>query len=568
MGGELSTEQLLLLNNLMYLPNDKPFTSIENMPAGSTVKDWMEGIEKKIESGTPIPDMEGGLTTGKEWRDILNAVKADPELCKIEIVSTYVDKPPKGGGGTSAVFKNPDTGEGVVTFCGTASEEWKDNFAGGGPTNTKDGVSTPYEQNALEWYQGLDKSEFSSVTVTGHSKGGHKSKYITIMDDSVDRCVSFDGQGFSDEFVDKYQGEIAQNQGKIDNHNASGDYVNILLNDVGETHYYEANNIGDGGFIENHCANTPLNIAEDGSVTMRETGQDPSMQELDKFFNSILRSFPPEQSEKKAALLALLGEIAQMGMGRKGNEPFDTQELVQLLSDNPDSAAYVIAYLIEYEQANPEFEGAIRDLLQDIGMQDILPIIDFVNDGLVLNGPFGITFTIDFDTIADIADGVADTWVMNALLRYLADKYGITLTEDQARQLLSIVSKANGYMDQIEICKEVDDRKVSSIKSNTGARATGTFKILLGDTMMCAGEFNSCSTELRSCAAQVESICNSLNGLGGGTNNIRNVLRKAAGKISDEQKAARNMGRKLEEIVRTYEMAEQKVCEYNGRRHA
>lgn len=37
----------------------------------------------------------------------------------------------------------------------------------------------------------------STITVTGHSKGGNKAK-----DNSVDICIAFDGQGFSDEFID------------------------------------------------------------------------------------------------------------------------------------------------------------------------------------------------------------------------------------------------------------------------------------------------------------------------------------------------------------------------------
>ena len=53
--------------------------------------------------------------------------------------------------------------------------------------------------------------------------------YIAILDDSVDRCVSFDGQGFSDEFYEKYADQIAHNKNKIVNCSAESDYVNFLL---------------------------------------------------------------------------------------------------------------------------------------------------------------------------------------------------------------------------------------------------------------------------------------------------------------------------------------------------
>ena len=59
--------------------------------------------------------------------------------------------------------------------------------------------------------------------MTGHSKGGNKAKYITLMDDTVDHCVSFDGQGFSDEFMETYSDEIAARQHKIENHNVDYD---------------------------------------------------------------------------------------------------------------------------------------------------------------------------------------------------------------------------------------------------------------------------------------------------------------------------------------------------------
>lgn len=37
---------------------------------------------------------------------------------------------------------------------------------------------------------------YDSITVTGHSKGGNKAQYVTVLSDKVDRCISMDGQGF------------------------------------------------------------------------------------------------------------------------------------------------------------------------------------------------------------------------------------------------------------------------------------------------------------------------------------------------------------------------------------
>ena len=144
--------------------------------------------------------------------------------------------------------------------------EWKDNFQGGSVTDQPDGVSTLQQERALEWYQSQNLDGYDSVTVSGHSKGGNKAKYVTIMDDSVDRCLAFDGQGFSDEFIEKYEDKIAENQYKIHNHNVDGDYVNILLNDVGDKTYYKGYNYGDGKFLENHCPNTYMILKMSGKI--------------------------------------------------------------------------------------------------------------------------------------------------------------------------------------------------------------------------------------------------------------------------------------------------------------
>ena len=48
------------------------------------------------------------------------------------------------------------------------------------------------------------------LTVSGHSKGGNRAQYVKILTDQVDRCVSFDGQGFSSEFLELYAEEIEQ----------------------------------------------------------------------------------------------------------------------------------------------------------------------------------------------------------------------------------------------------------------------------------------------------------------------------------------------------------------------
>ena len=158
----LTTEQLLILNNLMYMGNSgslSPVTAHEDQ----TVGEWLGSIDQSQIVGSD-------LTTQQEWQDIINAALADPTISNMTIATTNVDRADGGGGGVSALFVSEATGDAVVTFCGTASEEWKDDFLGGNMTDT------PQQQNALDWYQSIYESEGLDqyeLTVTGHSKGGN-----------------------------------------------------------------------------------------------------------------------------------------------------------------------------------------------------------------------------------------------------------------------------------------------------------------------------------------------------------------------------------------------------------
>lgn len=466
MGRQLTVEQVLLLENLMYLSTQEPLVSITDTESG-TIGDWLNEIDM---SQLDQESDYGSFTSGREWKDILTAVKNDPDLPGMEIVSTHIDNTSGGGGGVSALFRNPETKEAVVAFRGTASEEWKDNFTGGSLTETSDSVSTAQQRNALEWYQGLNKDDFSCITVTGHSKGGNKAKYITIMDDTVDRCISFDGQGFSDEFVEKYQDNIAQNQDKITNHNVNYDYVNILLNDVGERIYYEGYNIGEGGFLENHCPNTFFQFGQNGEYTMQKTDQAWEMQELDQFLNSCLRSLSPEE---KVKLLNLIGEIAEMGLGGD----FDANELIQLFCDgnNMDNAAYLLAYLIEYEQARPEFSDAINSIMEHFGMQEVLSFVKMI-ENIANNRLFDITF----DGLSFVADHIPDFIIK--WIRDLALENGIYLTEEQIRQLLGILSDMNTYMDRIKIEKNGADK---TVKSTDSGKCNARFHVIPNALFAC-----------------------------------------------------------------------------------
>ena len=114
-------------------------------------------------------------------------------------------------------FNDPDDPEhAVVVFRGTSGkDEWIDNAIGLGVSDTE------RQKAALDYIENLP---YDSITVAGHSKGGNKAQYVTVLSDKVDRCISMDGQGFSQEFIDKYYAEIQKKGHCIKNYYLEGDF--------------------------------------------------------------------------------------------------------------------------------------------------------------------------------------------------------------------------------------------------------------------------------------------------------------------------------------------------------
>ncbi|MBD5474813.1 MAG: DUF2974 domain-containing protein [Lachnospiraceae bacterium] len=383
----LKVEQVLLLENLTYLANKD-----EVMFDLATIQQNQEGdvlTVRKIVSKIEIDKLDENvdyttLQNGEDWRNVLNAVLADDTLLDMKMIA--VKKGSEKTGGTAAVFFNEKTGEVVVAFRGTEKDEWRDNFVGGAATIFEkgaenvnhDGVSTRYQEEALKWYQELDLPKLTNleiskitITVTGHSKGGNKAKYITILDDSVSRCLSFDGQGFSDEFFEEYERRIAERACVISNHNVDFDYVNPLLNDVGEKTYYVGNGYGRGLVGEGHCPDTFLHYENGEAKMVIADGPAEIMVELDKFFNSYLRRLP---EDKKIEAMDLVGELVEAFF--KGEFKDGSKKITEIIDGKEEGWATVYdlaTYTVDYIQKHPEFVTALENGAIEFGLDLFLP---------------------------------------------------------------------------------------------------------------------------------------------------------------------------------------------------
>lgn len=213
---ELTYEELILLDNLIYLKlnaaeNEELIQVIDRLLRNDSF-DYMENCSVRMSK--------------EEWIKVLLQIKNKPDLKEMRIgnIESYEDNI------RAACFVNKKGNAAAVVFRGTVTkEEWTDNGQGAYEYDTKEQI------DALNY---INKLGFNDITVTGHSKGGNKAQYVTVLSNKILKCISVNGQGFSNEFITKYKKEIKINKPKIICINSKYDYVYCLFNQIGENYYF------------------------------------------------------------------------------------------------------------------------------------------------------------------------------------------------------------------------------------------------------------------------------------------------------------------------------------------
>ncbi|MBR4731565.1 MAG: DUF2974 domain-containing protein [Lachnospiraceae bacterium] len=451
-------DELLLLELLTYLPDKFPFVSVLGAD-DRTVREYIYGIDvAKIEDDV----VYNSCMNGFDWKNIIMAWEKKPNILDAYIVEPHLDTAYGGGGGISAVFINEKTKEAVVAFRGTASNEWVDDFVGANQ------VDSLQQINAMEWYKSVYEKlhlEDYTVTIIGHSKGGNKAKYITILNDTPERCVSFDGQGFSDEFIEHYKKRIQKRQGIIENHNIDFDYVNILMNDVGKRTYYVGYDYGKFGFAESHSPNTFFDFGENGEYKMRvnPNGQRPEMQIMDQFINSMIRSgvSAKEQAETNR-LVGILVEKA-FAIGKENTVTEYINLLCDLVGDPTysDNTAYLLAFVIKYSRQNTDFLKALKDIMLNFKMEGAVKVIEMFDD-LVTSKKLNAIIDLSNFLIMHV-NGIVVKQVQNVCKK----KYGIELTAEQVRGVLQIVCMTKEMLGTLELQMDGSDVVVEDAVEET-----------------------------------------------------------------------------------------------------
>lgn len=367
-------QELLFLSNLMHMKKeivtDKiginhggPFEDVwieDNIKRSTTIGSILKRIDtNKLRTNKDWSEhIFDGEISGSEWADMIDVMKQS-DICELTLRDVNIDEKKA----LSTYFTDKD-GNAYVVFRGTSAGEWEDNFEAAYVTETIQ------QQRALDYINSIDAEH---ITVVGHSKGGNKAKYVALLSDKVDCCVSFDGQGFSRLFLDKYEDLIKKNKYKITCYALDNDFVNILLYDIYKNkHYIKGNGIS--SFWQNHSPNSFFyfyynNIGKAIFYNFEEVKQAESMSILHSFVNYVDSTVPKEDREQ---LFAFLGTTVAMAKGKKPptyTDEYSKKDLMEYLTapENADELGLLLAYILEYEEYDDRITKAIFEILDSMG---------------------------------------------------------------------------------------------------------------------------------------------------------------------------------------------------------
>ena len=374
----LTDEQLMLLEQLTYLTDDVADAAGVLLGPYDSVEDLLqqfdeEALQKLEDSGKTF-----NYTGAEKWAAIIRQIKNDADLYSLDIVDKDDSVP-------ALCFNDPDDpGHAVVVFEGTSGQdEWIDNAIGLGVSDTE------RQKDALDYIEDLP---YDDITVAGHSKGGNKAQYVTILSDKIDRCVSMDGQGFSQEFLDKYYAEIQEKGHCIKNYYLDGDFVNILMFPVpGSDQICIA---GDRSVVgpANHCPSSfyqflrdeeghwYIDSDENGDTILIPGTREEVMVYLHEFTTFIINVMPEDERERAGDYIGHILALAFVPDAHLDvdGKVYTPDDLVEYLLSDPDMLSKVLAYFVRYVETYNPSEDEIRRLAEVFGMRELLGEIEEV----------------------------------------------------------------------------------------------------------------------------------------------------------------------------------------------
>lgn len=457
----LSDEELAVLANLAYLnsADSGPITdSVYNKIWDGTYEnsDYSLGqildevvtpeMMNDLRSPANANTSDSHLTTGAEWYNIINEVKTNPNLRDLKLVD--IDSYQTNGSRAFTVTSGNKT---YIVFMGTGSSatgtEWPDNIGAISQSDTDAQIA------ALNYAKYINSRFGGDITVTGHSKGANKSMYATILAPFISRCVAFNGQGFSSDYLLRYASLLRDRSQLITSYSVDKDFVNPLLyNIAGTNHYVKGHGIEwVTGYPRNHSASSMMNFL-DGSLGFVGSEQSRGAALINDFTLFLLDSVPDKYLDTVGSFLGDLIEAAFDGSGNK--------DIFAVIGGDPQGFGTLLACLASYPRSAELLQSIIGDAAPgfSVPLLTIIALLQAQSPGLIDN--FFSRKTGELLLLAEIARlfGFDTEWIRQA-----------TLSFDEARASIGpgngSLQSALGLDGKNEIVRDFTDAKKEELKA-------------------------------------------------------------------------------------------------------
>lgn len=361
-------------------------------PIDATVKNLRDDIVSKLsdEYRTDETDpLKGVAMTRQESDDFIKSLdalmEANPEFANYTIVDSrerdyyklhnstaieenkikYEGRVIEDDCAPIVTFKNGD--DVVITYWGTTGGlDWYDNVKSGIYKN-----GTFFQNQALEYAEYIhNRFGFDDITVTGHSKGGNKAQYVALFSDSVSKCVSFDGEGFSLDFVEANKEVIEKNRNKITSISSNCDPVNVLMiiiagtvkyvDNEGIPSYYLTEKNGNYQYFYYH---KPDLMLQTGNGQLRDFTDCSKLSTLINEYSIYMMNI--EDKAKRDDAFTLVANVIENALGRG-----DMNKGIEYIADlkNAEALGTMIAYTFEFlEEKNLSMDD-VREMLSEVGI--------------------------------------------------------------------------------------------------------------------------------------------------------------------------------------------------------
>ena len=214
----LSSKQLIILCNYMYL---------DDIASLMPIKDKLESYKTNNEYDKSLISLPASGIKDSQMIEMFEEIENDPLLLNMVPIA-YIETDIRAVCFIPSTNVGEKNAEAVLVFLGTKALDnaWLDCLEGSYYEDTR------LQLEALDFYNTVSEN-YNITTVTGHSKGGNLAQYVTVTGkDNIRNCVSFNGQGFSNMFINKYNQEITNNMNKIKSVVSYKEPVNTLLNPI------------------------------------------------------------------------------------------------------------------------------------------------------------------------------------------------------------------------------------------------------------------------------------------------------------------------------------------------